>query len=78
MCERGVVYGFRRIIMLTYFLSITAAYEMCDFESAGICGWTQQVNDDFDWSRTKGPSDGDLSTGPLRDHTLGTPQGKYM
>ena len=51
-------------------------YVRCDFQSAGICGWTQQDNDDFDWSRTSGPSDGDLSTGPLRDHTSGTSTGK--
>ncbi len=49
---------------------------MCDFQSAGICGWTQEDKDDFDWSRINGPSDENFLTGPLRDHTTATSQGK--
>ena len=27
----------------------------CDFESYHVCGWMQEKDDDFDWTRMKGP-----------------------
>ena len=45
------------------------AYD-CNFES-GICKFTQARDDNFDWTRTQGPT-GSSSTGPTNDHTLGT------
>lgn len=46
----------------------------CTFEQR-ICGdWHQEIDDDFDWSRTK-QSTGTYGTGPSADHTLGTSQG---
>eukprot|EP00794_Sanderia_malayensis_P017044 gene17044-18759_t len=48
----------------------------CDFEH-GLCGFSQDTNDQFDWTRQKGstPSAG---TGPSVDHTLKTGQGTYI
>uniref|UniRef100_A0A2C9KDP3 MAM domain-containing protein n=1 Tax=Biomphalaria glabrata TaxID=6526 RepID=A0A2C9KDP3_BIOGL len=47
----------------------------CNFES-GFCGWVQDTQDQFDWSRSQGPT-GSTQTGPLIDHTKGTAQGWY-
>ncbi|CAH1263488.1 PKD1L3 [Branchiostoma lanceolatum] len=41
----------------------------CDFET-GMCGWTQDSEDDFDWSRHKGSTSTE-NTGPPFDHTMG-------
>ncbi|XP_071492659.1 MAM and LDL-receptor class A domain-containing protein 1-like [Diadema antillarum] len=46
----------------------------CDFEY-GVCGWVQETDDDFDWSRNNG-STPSLDTGPSGDHTTG--YGNYM
>ncbi|XP_071503079.1 MAM and LDL-receptor class A domain-containing protein 1-like [Diadema antillarum] len=46
----------------------------CDFEY-GVCGWVQETDDDFDWSRNNG-STPSLDTGPSGDHTTG--YGSYM
>nr|XP_054757010.1 MAM and LDL-receptor class A domain-containing protein 2-like [Lytechinus pictus] len=48
----------------------------CTFESLH-CGWTNDVNDDFDWLLHSGATPSD-STGPPFDHTLGTIQGHYI
>lgn len=47
----------------------------CDFEDAQLCGYTQDANDQFDWTRRKGstPSAG---TGPSVDASKGTTSGK--
>ncbi|XP_065054237.1 MAM and LDL-receptor class A domain-containing protein 2-like [Rhopilema esculentum] len=47
----------------------------CTFENN--CSWTQDTNDDFDWTRHKGktPSAG---TGPTTDHTYGNASGHYL
>ena len=42
----------------------------CDFES-GLCRWKQSTDDQFDWTRTRGPTSSTL-TGPQVDHTTGT------
>ena len=49
----------------------------CDFES-GICSYTQDKSDRFDWTRANGPT-GSASTGPATDHTFnnGNP-GNYI
>ena len=49
----------------------------CDFES-GICSYTQDKSDRFDWTRANGPT-GTASTGPATDHTFnnGNP-GNYI
>ncbi|XP_022096405.1 MAM and LDL-receptor class A domain-containing protein 1-like [Acanthaster planci] len=47
----------------------------CDFE-ADLCGFTQPIDDDFDWTRAqKTPSS---STGPSTDHTLGSGAGYFI
>jgi hypothetical protein len=53
----------------------TSVARTCDFESQTICGWTQDKNDDFDWSWDSNgtPTTG---TGPSTDHTYGTRNGK--
>ncbi|XP_041467171.1 MAM and LDL-receptor class A domain-containing protein 1-like [Lytechinus variegatus] len=48
----------------------------CDFED-DICGYTQEDDDDFDWTRHKGHT-GTSDTGPPFDHTTGTVDGYYM
>ncbi|XP_076471472.1 MAM domain-containing glycosylphosphatidylinositol anchor protein 2-like [Babylonia areolata] len=47
----------------------------CDFEDSGLCGWSQDTNDDFDWTWTSGftPTS---DTGPDADHTTGS--GHYI
>ncbi len=50
----------------------------CDFEYAVggdlYCKWTQDKNDDFDWTRANGQT-ASYGTGPATDHTLQTNQG---
>ena len=46
--------------------------ERCDFE-IDLCGWTQDTDDIFDWSRDNGGTQSHM-TGPGRDHTKGTGQ----
>lgn len=49
----------------------------CDFETKGICGWqqVQEPVDDFDWTVISG-STTSTNTGPSKDHTLNSAQGK--
>ena len=50
----------------------------CTFEGTGsgsVCGWSQDQNDDFDWTLKSG-STGSVGTGPQFDHTTGTAAGK--
>ena len=42
----------------------------CNFDSS-LCGFVQDTNDKFDWTRLKG-STASGSTGPSADHTTGT------
>ena len=39
----------------------------CDFEK-DLCSWKQEVSDDFDWTRQKGPTCSS-ETGPSTDHS---------
>ncbi|XP_066047695.1 MAM and LDL-receptor class A domain-containing protein 1 [Chamaea fasciata] len=48
----------------------------CNFEN-GLCNWEQDVQDDFDWIRIRGPTP-TANTGPLKDHTTGTDRGRYL
>nr|KAG5689549.1 hypothetical protein BaRGS_022052 [Batillaria attramentaria] len=48
----------------------------CDFEQ-GLCSYTQNTDDQFDWTRNKG-STGTTGTGPSFDHTQGDDQGYYV
>lgn len=41
----------------------------CHFDF-NTCGWLQNTNDDFDWTRIRGPTPS-FDTGPLADHTTG-------
>jgi len=50
---------------------------MNDFETS-FGGWTQSKDDTFDWLRGIGDDVAhSASTGPTRDHTLGTSAGSY-
>lgn len=49
----------------------------CTFERASICGYTQDRTDNFDWTRDNAGT-GTSSTGPSRDHTYNTAQGKLV
>ncbi|XP_033367551.1 MAM and LDL-receptor class A domain-containing protein 1 [Parus major] len=48
----------------------------CNFEN-GLCNWEQDVWDDFDWIRIRGPTP-TVNTGPLKDRTTGTARGHYL
>lgn len=49
----------------------------CDYESSTLCGWTQDPDDDFDWTHHSGKTPSGR-TGPEADHTLGTHDGTGM
>lgn len=50
-------------------------YSRCDFEH-GICeDWTNEIEDDFDWTLRQGMTR-TVGTGPSSDHTTRTPSGK--
>ncbi|XP_013397768.1 MAM and LDL-receptor class A domain-containing protein 1-like [Lingula anatina] len=48
----------------------------CNFES-GLCGWTQDTKDNFDWTRQQGATPSG-TTGPSTDHTYKTGLGYYI
>ncbi|KAG5887302.1 hypothetical protein JTB14_006447 [Gonioctena quinquepunctata] len=52
----------------------------CDFEEEDLCGWTHDLNHDFDWIRENyGTPSGSIGTGPTFDHTKGVGgDGYYM
>ena len=47
----------------------------CGFENSGLCGWTQDASDQFDWSKGTGNT-ASLETGPKSDKTYETGYGK--
>lgn len=50
--------------------STCASYkERCNFEQ-DLCRWTQDTDDDFEWTRDSGGT-ASYMTGPGRDHTKG-------
>ena len=49
----------------------------CDFENYNICGYTNDVNADFNWRRNKKDTLTN-GTGPSFDHTYQTNEGHYM
>ncbi|CAF0741635.1 unnamed protein product, partial [Brachionus calyciflorus] len=51
--------------------------EECDFEDPSICGYTNDLTGNFNWTRNAGQTDS-LSTGPSFDHSTGTSFGHYM
>ncbi|CAH1102080.1 unnamed protein product, partial [Psylliodes chrysocephalus] len=52
----------------------------CDFETVDLCGWTHDLNHDFDWLRENyNTPSGSIGTGPSFDHTKGVGgDGYYM
>lgn len=50
----------------------TGHKKVCDFETAGLCGWTQNEREsDFSWRRRNGwNAIGKLKFGPKHDHTV--------
>ncbi|XP_055957690.1 MAM and LDL-receptor class A domain-containing protein 1-like [Patella vulgata] len=58
-------------------INIYGKQDVCDFEGSDICGYQQDTNDDFDWTRNHGTTKS-TGTGPSSDHTYGTPNGYYM
>lgn len=51
----------------------------CDFESNNLCGWVQDVNHDFDWTKYNlNTTTWHIQYGPAYDHTKGpNGNGKY-
>ncbi|XP_035658185.1 MAM and LDL-receptor class A domain-containing protein 1-like [Branchiostoma floridae] len=49
----------------------------CDFEDVNLCGYTQDTDDDFDWT-WQSSNTGTSGTGPSNDHTYGTAAGHYV
>lgn len=50
-----------------FYLNFPFLTEMCDFE-VGFCDFTQDKDDDFDWTINTGGT-GTFGTGPVADHT---------
>ncbi|CAF4185562.1 unnamed protein product, partial [Rotaria sp. Silwood2] len=51
---------------------------MCSFEEpTGMCGWSQDEDNDLDWELGQGETL-TWNTGPKRDHTLGLSSGHYI
>ncbi|KAH9500038.1 hypothetical protein Btru_076221 [Bulinus truncatus] len=48
----------------------------CDFE-VDLCGWSDDLTDQFDWSRNKGDTP-TANTGPMFDHTTNSSEGYYL
>ena len=46
----------------------------CNFET-GLCGYTNDHGDEFDWTRGNGATPSD-TTGPHNDHTTNSPAGE--
>ncbi|XP_038077803.1 MAM domain-containing protein 2-like [Patiria miniata] len=78
--------GFKCLILVRIgfiwlaFRKATASFEICDFETDedALCGYTQDADDDFDWSLRQGGTP-TSNTGPAYDHTLGVNStGHYM
>lgn len=57
--------------LLNYF----AAF--CDFEDTQMCGYTQSLSDQFDWTLKSGHT-APTGTGPAYDHTYTTAQGRLI
>ncbi|XP_046708496.1 MAM and LDL-receptor class A domain-containing protein 1 isoform X3 [Silurus meridionalis] len=49
---------------------------MCNFED-GLCSWTQDKEDMFDWTWNQGPTP-TPNTGPFKDHTWSSVSGHYL
>ncbi|XP_058249959.1 MAM and LDL-receptor class A domain-containing protein 1 [Hemibagrus wyckioides] len=49
---------------------------MCSFED-GLCSWTQDDDDIFDWTWIQGPTP-TPNTGPYKDHTWSSVRGHYL
>ncbi|KAH3887671.1 hypothetical protein DPMN_011689 [Dreissena polymorpha] len=60
--------GFVRawLIISIFILSASGAVD-CNFDQ-GLCTWTQDKGDNFDWTLNRGPTPTTL-TGPSADHT---------
>uniref|UniRef100_H2XUP0 MAM domain-containing protein n=1 Tax=Ciona intestinalis TaxID=7719 RepID=H2XUP0_CIOIN len=55
----------------------TAYPARCNFENGGICDWTQDNDDVFDWTVSSGFRCR-ADTGPCVDHTTSTRDGKFL
>ncbi|XP_078483553.1 MAM and LDL-receptor class A domain-containing protein 1 isoform X3 [Ciona intestinalis] len=55
----------------------TAYPARCNFENGGICDWTQDKDDVFDWTVSSGFRCR-ADTGPCVDHTTSTRDGKFL
>lgn len=50
------------------------SHRPCTFEETDICGYTNDVSNDFDWIRNGGSNS--IANGPSTDHTYGTSSGQ--
>ncbi|XP_071851180.1 MAM and LDL-receptor class A domain-containing protein 1-like isoform X5 [Apostichopus japonicus] len=71
----GNDYGSIALDDLVVLTSKCQASRECDFEG-GFCSWTQDQDDQLDWSLNKGPTTSQR-TGPSIDHSTGTAEGYY-
>ncbi|XP_019751859.1 MAM and LDL-receptor class A domain-containing protein 2 [Hippocampus comes] len=49
----------------------------CTFEQ-DLCNWLQEVDDDFNWTLSRGLEVDEPWDGPLYDHSIGNSQGSYL
>ena len=74
--KRTIIYHVYTDIIAQYLfkflkcLFLSAAFA-CNFDSLSVCGFTQDKNDKFDWTRNRG-STSSSSTGPSADHSTGS------
>lgn len=59
--------------MLNILATLGISGPSCDFEQ-GLCQYTQDTTDNFDWTRQVG-STSSSNTGPMNDHSYGTRYG---
>lgn len=50
--------------------------DLCTFEAADLCGYTQDKRDDMDWSQIRGDTSS-TNTGPSNDHTYASSTGVF-
>lgn len=54
-----------------YLLIVAPGVADCDFETGGLCSWTQAKDDKFNWGIGRGGT-GSSGTGPSTDNTKKT------
>lgn len=70
--KKNLKYKFLKVLFILILANGEEPQMFCDFESPGLCGWSNDLSHNFDWTRHNNmtPS-GYIQTGPKYDHTKG-------